>query len=124
MSNGIIRWNPIREMAAMQNMMDRFFEEWRPFFDDARSLSMGNLAIDLDEEDDQYIVTTELPGVKPDDINVRQEGDYLVIEAEVRDQSEHEQSDGKRRSLVKERRYGRFGRRLRLPQAVDFEKAE
>jgi HSP20 family protein len=113
----------MREMAAMQNMMDRFFEDWRPFFDEGRTLSMNNLAIDLDEEDNQYIVTTELPGVRADDINVRQEGDFLVIEAETRDESE-QQGNGNRRTLVKERRYGRYSRRLRLPQTVDFDKAE
>lgn len=127
MANGITRWNPLREMATMQNMMDRFFEDWRPLYEEGRGLSLNNLAIDVDEEDNQYIITTELPGVKADDIQVRQEGDYLVIEAETRDQSEQQQgedSEKNRRSLVRERRYGRYSRRLRLPQMIDISKAE
>lgn len=127
MANGITRWNPLREMATMQNMMDRFFEDWRPLYEEGRGLSLNNLAIDVDEEDNQYIITTELPGVKADDIHVRQEGDYLVIEAETRDQSEQQQGDDSeknRRSLVRERRYGQYSRRLRLPQMIDISKAE
>lgn len=122
MSNGIIRWNPIREMATMQSMMDRLFEDWRPFFDDDRPTANA-LALDVHEDDKAYTITTELPGVKVDDINVRQEGDYLVIEGETRDESETESGNG-RRALIKERRFGRYSRRLRLPQDVEFEKAE
>lgn len=120
MSNSITRWNPFREMATVQNMMDRFFEDWRPFSDDFWRSGVNALALDVHEDDEAYTVSTELPGVKPEEINVRQEGDYLVIEAETRSQTE---SDPKKRPLVQERRYGRYSRRLRLPQNIDFEKS-
>lgn len=120
MANNITRWNPFREMAAMQNMMDRFFEDWRPFMEEGRQT--GNLlAIDVHEDENQYTVSTELPGVKPENINVRQEGEYLLIDAEI---LEHTTEHEGKRSLVKERRYGRFTRRLRLPQNIDFQNAD
>lgn len=116
---GIVRWNPFREMAAMQNMMDRIFEEtWRPFFEEGSAV-LNTLALDLHEEDTQYIVTTELPGVKAENINVKLDGDYLTIEGEIPEQVVEKEG---RRSLIKERRYGRFSRRVRLPQAVDSDK--
>ena len=121
MSNSITRWNPVREMANMQNMMDRFFEDWRPFTDDFFRSGANALALDVHEDDNNYTVSTELPGVKPEEINVRHEGDYLVIEAETRSQTESDQS---KRPLVQERRYGRYSRRLRLPQNIDFSKAD
>jgi HSP20 family protein len=116
---GIVRWNPLREMAAMQNMMDRVFEEtWRPFFEEGGT-AMNTLALDVHEDDGQYTVTTELPGVKAENIHVRLDGDQLVIEGEIPEQTtEHEGQ----RSLLKERRYGRFSRRIRLPQQVDSDK--
>jgi HSP20 family protein len=124
MANGITRWNPIREMATMQNMMDRLFEDWRPFLDESRvGLPANALALDVHEDDQNYVITTELPGVKPDQIQVRQEGDYLVIEGETRDEQESDEKNG-RRALIKERRFGRYSRRLRLPQDVNFDKAE
>ena len=84
----------------------------------------GNLlAIDVHEDDKQYTVTTELPGVKPENINVRQDGDYLLIEADIPEETTEKQDDNKR-WLVRERRSGHFSRRIRLPQNVDFDKAE
>lgn len=117
--SSIVRWNPLREMATMQNVMDRVFEEtWRPFFDEGGA-GLNPVALDLHEDDQQYTVTTELPGVKADDIHIKLDGDYLVIEGEIPEQvTEHEGQ----RSLIKERRYGRFSRRLRLPQPVDSDK--
>ncbi|MGQ9887968.1 MAG: Hsp20/alpha crystallin family protein [Aggregatilineales bacterium] len=116
---GIVRWNPFREMAAMQNMMDRIFEEtWRPFFEEGSTV-LNTLALDLHEEDTQYIVTTELPGVKAENIHVKLDGDYLMIEGEIPEQVVEKEG---RRSLIKERRYGRFSRRMRLPQSVDSDK--
>jgi HSP20 family protein len=116
------RFNPMREMQAMQTMMDRFFEDWRPFMDDTR-MTANALALDVHEDDKSYLITTELPGLKPEDIHVRQEGDYLVIEGETRDESETEGTEG-RRALIKERRYGHYSRRIRLPQDIDFDKAD
>jgi HSP20 family protein len=120
MSNSISRWSPIREMANVQNMMDRFFEDWRPFSDDFWRSGANALALDVHEDDEAYTITTELPGVNADDINVRQEGEYLVIEAETHSQTE---GDSNKRPLVQERRYGRYSRRLRLPQNVNFDKS-
>jgi HSP20 family protein len=130
MANQITRINPFREMANMQNAFDRFFEDWRPFSNDMRSFfnegfggSAGNmLAIDAHEDDKQYTITTELPGVQSENINVRQDGDYLLIEATIPDQTT-EQQDENKRWLVRERRSGHFSRRIRLPQNVNFDNA-
>lgn len=122
MANEITRWNPFREMAAMQNAMDRWFEQsnWRPFFTDEGRVGANLLALDIHENDRNYVVTTDLPGVKAENIQIKQEGDYLLIDAEI---PEHEVEEGTR-PLVKERRYGRYSRRIRLPEHVDFDKAD
>ncbi len=117
----LTRWNPFREMAAMQSAMDRLLEEnWRPFFEEGRA-GMNTLALDIDEDDTSYVVTTEMPGVKPENIQVRLDGDVLSIEGEIPEQIT-EQKGG--RTILKERRYGKFSRRVRLPQMVDPEKVE
>ncbi len=126
--NSLVRWNPLREMAAMQNMMDRFFDEWRPgtLLDDVQRVGFNRLAVDMDEDDKQYTITTELPGVKSENINVRYEGDMLLIDAEIPETvTEHKgNGNGEKRTLVKERRYGRFSRRIQLPSHVNFDKVE
>ena len=116
---GIVRWNPFREMAAMQNMMDRVFEEtWRPFFEEGGT-ALNTLALDLHEDDKEYTLTTELPGVKAENIQVRLDGEYLLIDGEIPEQVIEKEGQ---RSLIKERRYGHFSRRVHLPQMVDSEK--
>ncbi len=128
MANEITRWNPFREMANMQNTFDRFFDDWHPFSNDWRpffgeGLNANILAINAHEDDKQYTVTTELPGVKSENIHVSQDGDYLLIEADVPEETT-EQQDENKRWLVRERRSGHFTRRIRLPQNVDFAKSE
>ncbi len=120
MANTMTRWNPFRELAAMQSAMDRLFDDWRPYMEEGRVV--GNLlAIDAHEDEKSYVITTELPGVKSENINIRQEGEYLLIDAEIPETTVEREGQ---RSLIKERRYGRFTRRLRLPQNVDFAKSE
>lgn len=123
MANQITRWNPFREMTTMQNMIDRFFEDYRPFFDsDILGGFNGNaLSLDVHEDDNQYTVTTELPGVKSENIHVQQDGDYLLIEADIPETTKEQQGQ---RYLVKERRSGHFSRRIRLPQNINFEQAD
>ena len=121
MSNQITRWNPFREMAAMQSAMDRLFEEtWRPFFTEG-VMAANNLSLDVHEDDSAYLVTTDLPGVASEHVHVSLDGDYLVIEAEIPEQVIEKEGQ---RSLIQERRYGRFSRRVRLPHPVDNEKVE
>jgi HSP20 family protein len=121
MMNKLVRWNPVREMAAMQSALDRLFDEtWRPLFDDERLRGFA-LAIDVHEDDKGYTVTTDLPGVEPENINVHLDGEYLVVEAEIPEQVIEKKEA---RTLIKERCYGKFSRRVQLPQPVEADKVE
>ena len=116
----IVRWNPIREMAAMQSAMHRLFEEnWRG----ARPSVAGNaLALDVHENDQAYVVHTSLPGVDADKINISFKDDVLTISGEVEQVKTSE--DQNTRVLLSERSYGKFSRSIRLAQAVDADKVE
>jgi HSP20 family protein len=116
----MIRWNPLREMAAMQNAMDRLFDEawrnWQPIYGETGA---NTLAVDVHETDQAYIVTTALPGVQGDNINIRLHNDLLTIEGEI-----PQPTVENARSLTQERIYGRFTRTLRLPQPVNRDAVE
>lgn len=113
----MIRWNPLREMAAMQSVMDRMFNEtWRNMGWNESEMGAFNLPLDVHETDTEYTVTTDLPGVNADNIHVKFQDGTLLIEAELPEQTV--QKDGER-SLLKERRYGKFSRSVRLPQQVN-----
>ena len=77
----IVRWNPLREMAAMQNAMDRLFEEsWRT----AWPTNVGNtLAFDVYETDQDYTAIATLPGLNADQIQVSIHEGALTISAEL-----------------------------------------
>ena len=113
----ITRWNPMREMVAMQNALDHMFDDtWRSWSGMDESVMGGNLALDVQEDDNNYTVTTALPGVEVEHINIRLHNDMLTIEGEI---PEKEVEKEGKRSLLKERYYGRFSRSIRLPQPVN-----
>jgi HSP20 family protein len=74
--------------------------------------------VDVEEQDDAYVVEAELPGVKREDVNIELVGNELAITGEVK---EREHAGALRRRT---RRYGRFSYRLTLPDQVDVDKID
>ena len=113
----IVRWNPVREMAAMQSAMDRLFENtWR----NAQPTVAGNLLpLDVYESDAVYTVTTTLPGLNIDQIQITLHEGVLTISGELA-----EPNVENHRALLQERAYGKFSRSVKLPELVDAERVE
>lgn len=107
----LIRRSPIREMNAMQDAIDRIFEDTMRNAQPNRDA----LALDILESAEAYTVLASLPGVPADDINVTLHDNVLTISAEM---PKLELAEGHRR-LVQERNYGTFSRSIKLPQAID-----
>jgi len=117
----IVRWNPVREIVDMQRQLDHVFNEVNRNFSDNDWTERGNwLALDVHENDDNYIVKTDLPGINPDDIDITLHENTLTITAE----SNREDVQQGEHRIVSERRYGRFQRSIRLPNSVDADKVE
>ncbi len=75
-----------------------------------------NLAVDVREEEDAYILNALVPGLKADDLNVQVLEDVVTIAGEFKDEeSEY---------LMRELPYGSFTRTLRLPVTLDAGKTE
>ncbi len=105
---------PLRDLATLRDELDRMF----------RTMGWGGEAVpaggwspelDIEETDDAYVLHVELPGVKPDDIEIGLEEDLLTIEG-TRDFYDEREAEGFRRI---ERRFGSFHRAVRLPAQVD-----
>lgn len=73
----------------------------------------GELPINAFETDESLVVVVPMPGVEPEDITVRLDGDTLTMEAGVRGE------DAEKRYLHHEWSYGPYQRALRLPTPVD-----
>lgn len=78
------------------------------------------LPVDVNETAGAYTVIATIPGVKADHINVQFHDEVLSIEAEL---ARPEIAEGTRIHL-RERAYGNFSRRIRLPQPVDADNIE
>jgi HSP20 family protein len=117
--NTVIRWNPLREMAAMQSAMDRIFEEtWR----NAQPTTNGRgwIPLDVYETDTHYTIAANLPGFNPENIDVTLHDGTLTISGEI----PQPQVDDNVRVLLQERFFGKFSRSVNLPLAVNAEGVE
>jgi len=117
----IVRWDPIRDMVALREAMDRMVEEGMvrapaPF----AAWAPGSMAVDMYETDDSVIVSTAIPGMKAEDIEVSVTGDTLTIKAETKEDSEVKRENYLRR----ERRFGSCCRSITLPGGLEADKAE
>ena len=74
--------------------------------------------VDFAEENGKYMLTAELPGVEPGDVDVEVEGNRLSIKGEKK--LDREQEDDRVR--IQERRDGSFERMLTLPSSADPDK--
>jgi HSP20 family protein len=84
---------------------------------DQRRSRLGAL-VDIEEQDDAYVLEAELPGVKREDVNIEVVGNELSITGEIR---EKEHKGALRRRT---RRTGHFEYRVRLPEQVDASNIE
>jgi len=74
------------------------------------------LAVNIREEEESFLLTALVPGLKADDLNIQVLDDLLRIEGEFPvDENEY---------LLQELPNGSFRRELRLPSAVESEKVE
>ena len=125
--NALTRWDPVREIQSMRNLMDRFFEE--SFMDAprlwSRSLETFAPALDVMEDSDAYTVTASVPGVDPEAIDVTLTENVLTIKGETKSESTKSEGEGEQKNYhVRERRWGSFSRTVTLPVGVDADNVE
>ncbi|MBN2549085.1 MAG: Hsp20/alpha crystallin family protein [Anaerolineales bacterium] len=106
-----------QEMDRLQREMNRLFETHTP----ARLRpAPGFPALNLWSNADGLVVTAEVPGIDPKDIEINVVGDTLTLSGE-REVDEVEQGARYHRQ---ERGFGRFTRSLQLPYSVNVKKVE
>ncbi|HWP94302.1 MAG TPA: Hsp20/alpha crystallin family protein [Gammaproteobacteria bacterium] len=117
----LMRYEPWRLVNQLQNEINRMFDS--RFFNlgrfDADESSVVTCdwipAVDIKEEADRFVLTADIPGVDPKDIEVTMENGQLTIRGERKSES-REERDGYRRV---ERVTGTFYRRFALPDTAD-----
>jgi HSP20 family protein len=109
---------------------DVFNEITRGFLVRPLSMATGSIAgaaasslqikLDVKEDDMNYQVRAEIPGVRKEDIHVDVDHNHVTLRAEVREEKE-ERNGG--RVIYSERAYGTLSRGFDLPGDVDPERA-
>jgi HSP20 family protein len=107
----LVRWEPFREIAALQNEMSRFMNVLE---ENGRTTRNWVPALDVWETENEIVYALDLPGIPEDKISVELDDGALTITAE-RERTEQESKD---RFYRFERRYGTFTRTFGVPQGV------
>ena len=98
----------------------------RPYRRTARQVAANNersLGVNIREEDDVYILSALVPGLKADDLNIQVLEDVLRIEGEYQRSSPVDKLN-ESEYLLKELPHGPFKRTLRLPTVIDADLVE
>jgi HSP20 family protein len=119
MSN-LTRWDPFREMLAWRSAMDRMFDKALTDPDAWTETDSWNLALDVAETENEFLVKASLPGIKPDDLEITYNANVLTIRGETKEEKDVDE----KRYHLRERRYGSFSRSISLPASVKQEAIE
>jgi HSP20 family protein len=110
--------SPWRELSIFPNRVARLLGE--PFAGFAPDTTVFNPLIDVAEQEENLIITAELPGMKKEEVELQIENGVLTIRGEKKQLKEKKTP----RMHVYERTYGLFERAFALPQSVDLEKVK
>lgn len=112
-------WEPL---ARARSEFDRLFDDFwhRPMGVDLsrRIQALTGPALELKDKSTEYELIAEVPGMTPDEIEIKVTDNILRLSGEKKE--EHEES--KEGYLFSERRYGHFERAIELPRGIDVAK--
>jgi HSP20 family protein len=107
-------WRPFSDFGELRHRFDQMFGEigtggqpWTP-------------SIDVVHKDGSVVLRADLPGIKPEEVDITVEDDVLTVSGEHEETSEEKEGDYMRR----ERRFGSFSRSMSLPAGVQAEDIE
>ena len=115
----LVRFEPFRELAALQNEMGRWMNQlMTPGTGQAGnggSSSTWLPAVDVWETDNELVLSFDLPGIPEDQISVELDDNVLTVSGQ-RERAEEQSGD---RFYRYERRFGTFSRSVTLPAGVN-----
>lgn len=115
----IVKVDPLREFAAMQDRMNRLFGNVYLRDEDTGLRGSWAPAVDIFEtENHDLVLRAELPGLSREDIEVSVENNTLILKGEKKFDTQVKEENYRRI----ERTYGTFHRSFTLPNTVDTSK--
>ncbi len=112
--------NPVTELNRFFERMQSDFEEmahsWSEESEFVSPSVTSSVRVDLEDRDDEFVLTAELPGFEKDDIDVRVIDRTLRLEAEHAEETEEEEEG---EYVRRERHRASVARSISLPEAVE-----
>jgi HSP20 family protein len=115
-SRDVYSWDPFDEIRRMQEYMEQMMRAFPALENRYVSDTLSPLT-DVAEEDNRVIVTTDLPGIDRENVELSLKENFLVISASKGKEEETE----KEGYLRKERSFMRYYREIPLPEGVTEE---
>src|ERR1700759_1502311 len=113
----ITRWDPFRELSALQQQVNRLFNESVTGRGEEALGTNFVPPVDVYEDEHGISLKMEVPGIDEKDIDIRLENNTLTVRGERKFEKEEKEENFQR----VERRYGSFTRSFTLPNTVDTE---
>lgn len=115
----LVRFTPGRSIFSLKSDMDRLFDNFfTERWDAGDSISDMSPVIDVEENENQFVVSAEIPGMVKDDIKITFENNYLMISGEKKSKKESKNEN----VHYTERNYGKFSRSIPIPSGVMLDK--
>jgi HSP20 family protein len=110
----LTRWDPFRDLVALQNRMNRLFDE--QYGSGQEPLTTGAFVppVDIYEDEHSIQLKLEVPGIDEKDLDIKVENNVLTVSGQRKFEKEEKEENFHR----VERRYGSFSRSFTLPNTV------
>jgi len=113
-----VKWEPFRDLMAIQNRMTRLFDETltRVFKEEVQR-GAWSPPVDIVEREDEVVLKVDLPEINQSEIDIKVDENTLIIQGERRFIKEESEEN----YLQIERPYGNFQRAFTLPKMIEKE---
>ena len=112
----ITRWDPFRDVFALQNRVNSLLRDFNPGESPVATASFVP-AVDVYEDAQKVLLKLEIPGIEEKDLDIRVESNTLTVKGERKLEKEEKEENFHRI----ERTYGSFYRSFSLPTTIDTE---
>ncbi|HEX3660234.1 MAG TPA: Hsp20/alpha crystallin family protein [Acidobacteriaceae bacterium] len=115
----ITRWDPFRDVLALQNRMNSLFQDYNRAQGEGDTLATAAFVppVDVYEDEHKILLKLEIPGMQESDLDIQLENNLLTVKGERKFEKEEKEENFHRI----ERRYGSFYRSFTIPNTVNAE---
>jgi len=111
-------WDPVREISSLQRQLNRMFEDVTRNVNEGGSLLAPSA--ELEETDGAIHLKLEVPGIDPNDLDVKVSDRAVAISGERKSESQNGDGGAKRSELY----YGRFERVIPIDAQIQSDRVE